>query len=65
MLPRPRNFADATWQQSISDVALRQVIREGGLSRGQSANMPPHTDLDAAQLDSLVRFIRSVPSSKP
>jgi hypothetical protein len=62
MQPRPRDFADARWQQVTSDLALRQVIREGGAAHALSASMPPHSDLRAEQLAELVRFVRAVPA---
>ena len=63
MEPRPRNLADATWQQAVSDEALAQVIREGGLAHGLSASMPPHPDLSAVQLRELVEYIRGLRNS--
>jgi mono/diheme cytochrome c family protein len=62
MQPRPRDFADARWQKSVSDAELTQVIQQGGLSRQLSASMPPHSDLSAAQLAELVAFVRGVPA---
>lgn len=62
MQPKPRDFADATWQRSVTDEALRSVIAQGGLARSLSASMPPHPDLRAEQLEQLVRFIRGVPA---
>lgn len=64
MLPKPRDFSDARWQATLTDADLRQVIKDGGLSRGLSASMPPHPDLSAPQVEALVRFIRGVPGAK-
>jgi mono/diheme cytochrome c family protein len=58
--PRPRNFADRSWQESTSDDRIRFVIRNGGRAAGLSSLMSPHGDLNDAQLDALVAYIRSV-----
>jgi hypothetical protein len=65
MQPKPRDFADAAWQRSITDAALRSVITQGGLARSLSASMPPHPDLRGQQLEQLVRFIRGVAAANP
>ena len=59
MQPRPRDFADASWQSSVTDEQLRAVIRGGGLVRELSASMPSHPDLRPEQVDELIRFIRA------
>ena len=58
--PRPRDYADAAWQASISDEAIRETIRRGGEASGRSPAMPAHPDLSAADLDDLVAYIRSI-----
>lgn len=60
MQPKPRDFADGEWRKRVTDLELTQVIQQGGLSRQLSASMPPHPDLSFAQVQELVRFIRSV-----
>lgn len=37
--PKPRNFAEAAWQNSVDDARIAKVIREGGASVGLSASM--------------------------
>jgi len=59
MVPAPRDFRDARWQRSASDAQLRALIQQGGVASGLSANMPAHPDLSRAELDELVRFVRS------
>jgi mono/diheme cytochrome c family protein len=59
MQPRPRDFADPSWQSSVSDEQLRSVIRQGGSARQLSASMPAHPDLRAEQVDALIRFVRA------
>lgn len=65
MEPRPRDFRAARFQRSVSDDELRSVIVAGGTVRALSASMPAHPDLNRAQQDALIRFIRSVASEKP
>jgi uncharacterized membrane protein YozB (DUF420 family) len=59
MQPRPRNFAEPSFQSSRTDEALRSVIKHGGTARALSASMPAHPDLSTEQVDALIRFIRS------
>jgi cytochrome c551/c552 len=58
--PKPRNYTDATWQASVSDDDIKQIIVLGGQAVGKSISMPPNPDLknDAATLDGLVKIIR-------
>jgi mono/diheme cytochrome c family protein len=63
--PRPRNFTDRSWQESISDDRIRLVIRRGGRATGLSASMAPHPDLSDQQIDALVAYIRAVGKSTP
>lgn len=58
--PRPRDFADAEWQASVSDARIAQAIREGGAGLGLSPAMPPQLDLSERQLRKLVAYIREV-----
>jgi mono/diheme cytochrome c family protein len=58
--PRPRDFADARWQDATSDERIRLVIRQGGAAAGLSALMAPHTDLSDDELAALVAYIRLV-----
>lgn len=45
--PHPRNFHDATWQSSVTDDHIENIIRVGGAAVGKSAAMPPNPDLVA------------------
>jgi hypothetical protein len=58
--PRPRDYADAAWQASITDDAIRATIRRGGAATGRSGAMPAHPDLSEVDLAALVAYIRSV-----
>ncbi|MFL5351071.1 urate hydroxylase PuuD [Archangium sp.] len=58
--PKPRNFSDKAWQQTITDENLKKVILGGGAAVGKSPVMPPNPGLadDAKTLDGLVKLIR-------
>ncbi|MEB2311155.1 MAG: c-type cytochrome [Sorangiineae bacterium] len=43
--PKPRDFADAAWQDKTPDDELSKVIVGGGAAAGMSAAMPPHPTL--------------------
>lgn len=58
--PRPRDFASAEWQKSISDEQIARTIREGGAAMGLNRAMPAQPDLSERQLRKLVTYIRAV-----
>lgn len=43
--PRPRNFADPSWQLAVPDTQLEKVIVQGGPATGKSTAMPAHPEL--------------------
>jgi hypothetical protein len=43
--PHPRNFHDRTWQSSVTDDHIEQIIQQGGAAVGKSPLMPPNPDL--------------------
>lgn len=43
--PKPRNYTDKAWQNSVTDEQLAKVIVEGGPAGNLSALMPPNPDL--------------------
>ncbi|MEB2283074.1 MAG: cytochrome c [Myxococcales bacterium] len=47
LTPRPRDFADAQWQASVSDEYIEKIIKYGGSAVGKSPMMPPNPDLVA------------------
>ena len=60
LVPRPRNFADASWQESKTDEQIGKAITGGGSAVGLSPLMPPNPDLDGrpevrAELVKLIR----------
>ena len=58
--PKPRAFAAATWQASITDDLIKKTILEGGAAVGKSAAMPSNPDLadKADELTALVKIVR-------
>lgn len=45
--PKPRNYADAAWQKSVTDEQLKKAIVGGGAAVGKSAMMPANPDLES------------------
>lgn len=45
LTPRPRNFGDASWQDSVTDEHVEKIIQYGGAAVGKSPAMPPNPDL--------------------
>jgi len=45
--PKPRNYADAAWQTTVTDEYIEKVIVYGGISVGKSPLMVPNPDLEA------------------
>ncbi len=61
LTPRPRDFGDAAWQESVTDEHLRTVITKGGAAVGLSPLMPAAPDIAAQPevLDALMAHLRS------
>jgi mono/diheme cytochrome c family protein len=47
LTPPPRNFQEATWQTSVTDAHIEQIIQYGGAAVGKSPAMPANPDLMA------------------
>ncbi|MFT3840977.1 MAG: hypothetical protein QM723_28560 [Myxococcaceae bacterium] len=45
--PKPRNYTDAKWQDSVTDEHIEKTIVQGGASVGLSPLMVPNPDLAA------------------
>jgi len=45
LTPPPRDFTDPTWQASVTDAHIEQIIRYGGAAVGRSPAMPGNPDL--------------------
>ena len=60
--PRPRNFADPSWQLAVPDALLEKVIVHGGPATGKSTAMPAHPDLASrpALLVALRQYLREL-----
>lgn len=58
--PKPRDYSDVAWQNSVKDEDIRKTILYGGAAVGKSPAMPAQTDLDGKpELDGLVAIVRS------
>jgi mono/diheme cytochrome c family protein len=57
---KPRNYADAKWQASVTDDEIKQIIVLGGKAVGKHESMPPNPDLakQPEVLGGLVAIIR-------
>jgi len=62
LTPKPRSFADAEWQKSVTDEHIEKVIREGGPAVGKSPIMPANPDLKdkPAVITALRSIVRSL-----
>jgi len=58
--PKPRAFADATWQASVSDEQIKKTIVEGGAAVGKSAAMSANPELadKPDELTALLKIVR-------
>ncbi len=45
--PKPRNYADAAWQQTVTDEEIEKAIVYGGAAIGKSPQMVGNPDLQA------------------
>ena len=59
--PKPRSFADQTWQASVTDEHIKTVITLGGASVGKSPLMVPNPQLKSKPqvLQALVEIVRA------
>ncbi len=58
--PKPRNFTDVKWQNSVDDARIGKVIKEGGASVGLSPTMAAWgAALSDEDIDGIVKLIRS------
>jgi mono/diheme cytochrome c family protein len=47
LTPRPRNFHDKVWQESVTDDHIEKIIIAGGAAVGKAPAMPGNPDLQA------------------
>ena len=57
--PPPRDHTDATYMSTLSDQEIGDIIRMGGAMKGKPG-MPSHPQINGADLDALVAFVRSL-----
>jgi cytochrome c553 len=62
--PKPRDYTDASWQDSVSDEQIQKTIVQGGAAVGKSPTMPGNPDLASkeAVVAELVKLIRAFKS---
>jgi len=67
LTPRPRDFRDPAWQDSVTDDHIVKIISYGGAAVGKSLTMPGNPDLVAQRdvLAALAAHIRSLRASQP
>jgi hypothetical protein len=65
LTPRPRDFSDPAWRTTRTDLELAAIIRDGGLAHRLSPAMPAHADLAPADIDALVRCVRTLQDPPP
>jgi mono/diheme cytochrome c family protein len=61
LTPKPRAFADATWQASVADEQIENTIVMGGAAVGKSPAMPGNPDLQSKPevVKELVKIVRA------
>ena len=59
LTPPPRDFTDASWQQSVTDERIANVIRDGGPAEGLSPLMAPWSSvLNDRETEAMVKLVR-------
>jgi mono/diheme cytochrome c family protein len=61
--PKPRNYSDSAWQDSVTDEHIKKVILEGGAANGMSPLMAGYGaqfEGKEADLNNIVTYIRSL-----
>ncbi len=57
---KPRDYTDATWQGSVSDADIKNVIKTGGAANGLDPTMIAYGHLADSDIDNMVAYIRSL-----
>ncbi len=62
LTPKPRNFQDPQWQDSVDDDHIATIIQYGGAAVGKAPMMPGNPDLIAKPevVAALVKHVRSL-----
>lgn len=58
--PKPRKLSDKATMEKISDDTIISTIKKGGAAMGKSPVMPAFTQLDDAQVKTLLAHIRTL-----
>ena len=61
--PPPRDHTDYTYMSTLTDKNIADVIRMGGAIKGRPL-MPSHPQINGADLDALVAYVRSLSVKK-
>ena len=62
--PKPRDHTDAAYMSTLSDKDMADIIRMGGAIKGKPL-MPSNPQINGADLDALVAFVRSLSAGTP
>ncbi|HEX6164946.1 MAG TPA: cytochrome c [Vicinamibacterales bacterium] len=57
--PPPRDHTDRAYMSTLSDKEIADIIRMGGAIKGKPL-MPSHPQINGADLESLVGYVRSL-----
>ena len=57
--PPPRDHTDRAYMSTLTDQQIGDIIRMGGAPKGKPL-MPSHPQINGADLDSLVAYVRSL-----
>ncbi len=62
LVPPPRSFHDAVWQDSVTDEHIERIVMYGGAAVGKSPTMPNNPDLVAKTdvVQALRQHVRSL-----
>jgi len=58
--PKPRDYTDPAWQDSVTDEQIKKTILYGGAAVGKSPIMPAQPDLESKPelLDGVIKVVR-------
>jgi mono/diheme cytochrome c family protein len=67
LTPKPRNFQDPAWQDSVSDEHIEKIVLYGGAAVGRSPTMPGNPDLmsQPETVRALVAHVRGLARRTP
>ena len=62
--PPPRDHTDRAYMSTLSDEEIGNIIRMGGAPKGKPL-MPSHPQINGADLQALVAYVRSLSQPRP